>query len=333
MAAVNIVIRAVNSTKAAFQEAGNQAEGLNKRLQKIGNVFKGLFVGGILVQFGKKLLEASSYGKQLEESGKRVKSAWSGVSTDVGDAFARIVLSLEGPIKAIGNFLDGIIDKLQYAAAYTTALVSTQSFEEASRIAAETVEQIKAEQDARRAANQEAEAGGKAESDDAKYLNELYEERFKLSQQLTAEKKKAREADMTPEELLKTREAELAQKKQQANATINFPGLSAEQNAAINDVAKIETEIDIVNLEQEIKKIRDGINAATAEADKKILKPGTRIIKFNRDAIKMGDKAGDLQRRTDARMKELAKTDPSWKSANYLKDINDKIDALLSLKD
>jgi hypothetical protein len=165
MAAVNIVIKAINSTKAAFQEVGRQADTLNKRMAKIGQVFKGLFIGGVAIRFGKSLLQASTYGKELEESGTRVKEAWSGVTTEIGDAFARIVLALEGPIKRVGGFLDTVIKRAQWGAAYITGLVTTGSSEKARKIADEVIADLEAEKKARE------DATDAATNDHAKTVN------------------------------------------------------------------------------------------------------------------------------------------------------------------
>jgi hypothetical protein len=333
MAAVNIVIKAINSTKAAFQEVGRQADTLNKRMAKIGQVFKGLFIGGVAVRFGKSLLQASTYGKELEESGARVKEAWNGVTTEIGDAFARIVLALEGPIKRVGGFLDTVIKRAQWGAAYITGLVTTGSSEKARKIADEVIADLEAEKKARE------DATDAATNDHAKTVN--YEnEKMRLLKQLMDARTRARRQLMEDAELLDDLMAEKKNQLDRLNELYANPDLSQEEK----DILELKAQIEFENLNAEIERVQDRMKKALKEAQGEIdpekpRRKGVRTIKFNRDhraglgqgmldGLTDSSKPGSMAARSKERMDKLNKLDPSWRSADYLKRINTALDSL-----
>jgi hypothetical protein len=249
VASFDIVIRATNATKAAFNEVGAQANALNKTLQKAGNLFRGLFVAGVVAKFAKELLEASTYGKELEEAGERVKSAWSGVTQKVGDGFAEMVMALEPIISKVGNFFSGVIDGLQKGAAYVVGLVTTGSHKKASKIANETVADLKKERQARidaaAAEKRHVEVLKEKENDDKAVE--------KLRAEIAAKEKKRAEDQLSDEELLAKRRAELR-------------SVDLEKFISTSETGRLAAINKELDLKKEIEGIQERINKRLAEA-------------------------------------------------------------------
>lgn len=332
-ARVDIVVGAINRTKAVFQEVGMQADNLNKRMQKVAGIFRGLFVAGVAAQFGRSLLEASSYAKELEQSASNTKNAWRGVSTDLGDAFARIVMSVTPVIQKVGSFFDAMVGKLQFGGAFITSMLSGAGFEESKRIAQETVAEIEREQKARL----EADSVLQAEMDALQHKNELIAETVKLERELATEQERSAEAQMSASELLAKRKKQLEDLKSGGVQKLFIPGMDQESLDELNRQAELKTKIKIVNLEQEIDRLERQAAGALDKADEESSKK--KVIRFNRESrVGLGrgmldgfDREGTMARRSAERMAKLNATDPSWKSANYLHDIRDKIDKVLAL--
>jgi hypothetical protein len=333
MAAVNIVIKAINSTKAAFQEVGRQADTLNKRMAKIGQVFKGLFIGGVAIRFGKSLLQASTYGKELEESGARVKAAWRGVSSEVGDAFARIVLSLEKPIKAVGEFLDSVIKRAQWGAAFITGLVTTGSSEKARQIADEVVADLERE----KAAREDAAKATDQQTDSFRENMSLWDKILNLQARIKKARRDAAREQMDDAGLLLDLEKEREQIANRIGQRVRMG--SDDPNQAEKDrIQDLELELELVGVDKEIERVRRKLEEAQQKVDPEKKRKG-RVITFNRDhraglgqgmldGLTDSSKPGSMAARSKERMDKLNKLDPSWRSADYLKRIQTALDSL-----
>jgi len=337
MAAVNIIIKAVNSTKGAFNEVGRQAADLNKKLSAMSRIFKGLFVAGIAAKFGKSLLEASSYSLELEQSAGRIKKAWQPIGEEIGDAFARIVLSLERPINAVGGFFESVINNAQKAAAFLTGLAVTRSFAEAKRIAEETVAELEAEQKTRREARAEQEAANAAEIAAAKRMEDLEKRRRKLNEELGETRKKNLLSLADEQEKIWMLEEEIKRVMREVNDILADPDISDIEK----EIAAVEAQIKFDNLDTEIERIRRGIKEAVQEADAidKKRKPGSRLISFDRavrgklaDRVQetlRGEGMGDMSRRSMERASKLNDVGPSLETAAHLKKIRDNFETLV----
>ena len=326
-ATVSIVVRAINATKAVFQDVGTQAEALNKRMNKLASVFRGLFVAGIAARFTKSLLDASTYSKELEGSAGKVKSAWRDVATDIGDALAKLFMSIEPILSNAGKIAKGIIKDIRFAAAYYGALAGGATSQEAIREAEAAEKRIEQEQKVRKERQKTEDFLRAAQERN----NKAAEDYDKIKARNDEREKKAQESKMANEDLLlkKLQEqidagAELSQLEQLG--ILSFP--EAERAEKVRE--------RILDLDEEIAKIRDNIakdEADAAEAAKASAEEAKE--NFKKQELEKLEAAKDrIEQTTKAELESLEKQkEQALENQRDLSQAAQDIGALISDKD
>jgi hypothetical protein len=256
MATVNITIKAMNATKAAFNEVGKQASDLNKRLQKVGSVFKGLFVAGLAAKMVQQLAGMSTNSDKLSERIEKIKKAWSGVAQILGNAV----------VGALG-LITPIIEGIGKAAEWTFQLFETKAQTAARHAANEQKElaavHIQQEKDKAAADAARVEATKKKEQELAALRKHWHDEeiRFRkeiegLEQSLDGKRNDRAESMMSDAELLAKRQKELAE----AQDNLSFLTEAGFTKRAL------EVSIDIEGMLSDIDKLTASLNDAMDKA-------------------------------------------------------------------
>jgi hypothetical protein len=250
---ISIVISAINKSKAAFNEVVDQLDKTKNRIDKFSNAFKGIFVAGMFAGFVKGLVGATTETEKLQGSVAKIKDAFRPALQTVADGIVNIVVLMEKPIAAFARFINNVVEGVQYASAYTAALIESKSHSEAKAIAETTVAQMSAERNARaeamataeereKLAKETADAEIKEAQRVAKEKEELQKELTKLDEELTRKKIKREEEAMTKEALLAKRIGELKDQEEQA-ALGRFNRNEKQRLTAMNAIEDLNAEI------------------------------------------------------------------------------------------
>lgn len=249
-ATVSIVVRAINATKAVFQEVNTQASSLNKSISAIGRAFKTVFVAGILAKFVKGLAEASTYSDQLADKADKIKSQWRTLAEDIGDGFAPIFAFILEEVEKIIGRVNKLIEKIRFAAAYYGALAGGATSDEAIRIADETVLAIENEQEARRQAEEDRQkrlnAAEKKQEDIARAEEQAAKDLEKLREDVAKKEEEYAEQQLSDVDLLAKKRQELEK------ARMTQVGFGDEKT-------KLEARNQEIELLKEIETIEEGI--------------------------------------------------------------------------
>lgn len=256
-ATVSIVVQAINATKAVFTEVGAQTVQLNKKINALGGLFKGVFATGLVANTIKDLIGLSSQIDEVTKTSDRLKSTWLKVGEDLGDGLATTFLSLEKPLNAIGKMVEKAVGLVQGYYAFFGALSAGSSFKEALDIAKNFSAEIEKEQLARKAIVETTKNQKQLDEDRLKTEENI----VKLQETLSDKRQKNYEDSLSKEDLLhekRKREGEL-------NAIIQATASTKEQILE----AEIEREDvlkDIIKLEGDLGKEREA-NAKKMEED------------------------------------------------------------------
>lgn len=268
---ISIVISAINKSKAAFNEVVDQLDKTKNRIDKFSNAFRGLFVAGMFAGFVKGLVDATTETEKLQGAVAKIKDGFRPVAQTIADGLVSILDAMAKPIAAVGQFINKIIEGVQYASAYTAALIETKSHSEAKAIAETTVAQLASEREARAAAQQTAkekeqlakevaDAQIKEAERVAKERERLENEISKLETDLSESRKKREESAMSDEELLYRR------RKESVKAYEDYRKARGEGNRK----AELEALAEFERLNDEILTLENKIaEAAKKTADEK----------------------------------------------------------------
>lgn len=276
---ISIVISAINKSKAAFNEVVDQLDKTKNRIDKFSNAFRGLFVAGMFAGFVKGLVGATTETEKLQNSVSKIKDAFRPVTQTVADGLVSIIQAMEKPLATVANFLNKLVEGVQYASAYTAALIETKSHAEAKAIAETTVAQMAAERDARAAAQATAEERQKLAEETAqkeikeaeriaKEKEEIAKELAKLEEDLTRKRTKREEDAMTKEQLLARRIEQLKDQQEQA-ALGRFNSNQRQRLQALNAIEDLNA--DILKLQEDINKEAADYAKKQQEASQKSL--------------------------------------------------------------
>ena len=391
MASVNIVIRAVNSAKGAFQEVGNQAQALNKKLAMIGNVFKGLFIGGVAVKLIKMFVGASTESEKLKESVERIKKPFMAIAAIIGNVIVKALHLIAPIIEGIGKAAQWAFQLFE-----TEAQTAARNAEMAQRALADEHKKLEAEKadaekkriDEIKDEEEKLAALRKHWADEEKRVTQ---EKADLDKQLFDAKKAREEKGMRPELLMERRKKELETRQadldfyqrggftlKAAQAEVDIEGLLGEIDQLQSDINDAMDEANTAAheawIEQEKEKgeaVKSRLTEQTRLEIEAIEKQAAALEEAAKQKIESIGKAAatatDLQSRTQQRLRameagsfgarresvkevrerltneaaaDMAKADAlrnkaaeiAEKSEQHLKSIEEKLDALLTLK-
>lgn len=279
MSAINIVIRAINSTKAAFQQVGKQAEDLNRRMRRIAGVMRGLFAAGIIATFVRKLFQAGTETDAVRKATERLKGSWESVISTIGDGLQKAFIAIEPLLSRIGKAWDDWLKKVTEAFMAWGAFSAGQTMGEAVGSASGLVEDEYAARAARREAIKKA-AEEKAQQNELEKARQEYEQKAR----------KALEDRLALAGKLHLKEMELAE------ATEELRSATAQNDEA----AYYRARSRILDIEKEIAEIQEEQHEAEQDAAKERKEEGKAILDAEK---KRQEEAADAEKE---RKKEAA---------------------------